>query len=101
MGDVKVAGGNNGNAYIPLREVADIKLETGASYIYRDAMQRLIPIKFSVRGRDLGGAVAEARERIKRNVKLPTGYRVNRRANSRICSAPRSGSKLSCRSVWR
>jgi len=76
VGDVKVAGGNNGNAYIPLREVADIKLETGASYIYRDAMQRLIPIKFSVRGRDLGGAVAEARERIKRNVKLPTGYRV-------------------------
>ncbi len=76
VGDVKVAGGNNGNAYIPLREVADIKLQTGASYIYRDAMQRLIPIKFSVRGRDLGGAVAEARERIKRNVKLPTGYRV-------------------------
>ena len=76
VGDVKVAGGNNGNAYIPLREVADIKLETGASYIYRDAMQRLIPIKFSVRGRDLGGAVEEARERIKRNVKLPTGYRV-------------------------
>jgi cobalt-zinc-cadmium resistance protein CzcA len=76
VGDVKVAGGNNGNAYIPLREVADIKLETGASYIYRDAMQRLIPIKFSVRGRDLGGAVVEARERIKRNVKFPTGYRV-------------------------
>ncbi len=76
VGDVKVAGGNNGNAYIPLREVADIKLETGASYIYRDAMQRLIPIKFSVRGRDLGGAVAEARERIKRNVKFPAGYRV-------------------------
>ena len=76
VGDVKVAGGNNGNAYIPLREVADIKLETGASYIYRDAMQRLIPIKFSVRGRDLGGAVEEARERIKRNVKFPTGYRV-------------------------
>src|SRR5208337_2492055 len=39
-------------------------------------MQRLIPIKFSVRGRDLGGAVAEAQERIKRNVKFPTGYRV-------------------------
>jgi cobalt-zinc-cadmium resistance protein CzcA len=76
VGDVKVAGGNNGNAYIPLREVADIKLETGAYYIYRDAMQRLIPIKFSVRGRDLGGAVEEARERIKRNVKFPTGYRV-------------------------
>ena len=76
VGDVKVTGGNNGNAYIPLRELADIKLETGASYIYRDAMQRLIPIKFSVRGRDLGSTVAEAQERIKKNVKLPTGYRI-------------------------
>ena len=76
IGDVKVAGGNNGNAYFPLRELADIKLETGASYIYRDKLQRLIPIKFSVRGRDLGGTVAEAQERIKNNVKLPTGYRI-------------------------
>jgi cobalt-zinc-cadmium resistance protein CzcA len=76
VGDVTVAGGKNGAAYVPLRELADIKLETGASYIYRDAMQRLIPIKFSVRGRDLGSTVEEAQERIKRNVKLPTGYRI-------------------------
>jgi len=76
VGNVKVAGGNGGNAYIPLRELADIKLETGASYIYRDKLQRLIPIKFSVRGRDLGSTVAEAQERIKKNIKLPTGYRI-------------------------
>ncbi|HXY58026.1 MAG TPA: CusA/CzcA family heavy metal efflux RND transporter [Methylocystis sp.] len=76
VGDIKVAGGNNGNAYFPLRELADIKLETGAAYIYRDKLQRLIPIKFSVRGRDLGGTVAEAQERIKKEVKLPTGYRI-------------------------
>jgi heavy metal efflux system protein len=76
IGDVKVAGGNNGNAYIPLRELADVKLETGASYIYRDEMQRIVPVKFGVRGRDLGGTVAEAQERIKKNVKLPTGYRI-------------------------
>ncbi|HXZ16099.1 MAG TPA: CusA/CzcA family heavy metal efflux RND transporter [Roseiarcus sp.] len=76
VGNVKVAGGNGGNAYIPLRELADIKLQTGASYIYRDKLQRLIPIKFSVRGRDLGGTVAEAQERIKKSVKLPTGYRI-------------------------
>jgi len=76
IGDIKVAGGNNGNAYIPLRELADIKLETGASYIYRDEMQRIIPVKFGVRGRDLGGTVAEAQERIAKNVKLPTGYRI-------------------------
>jgi heavy metal efflux system protein len=64
------------NAYIPLSELADIKLETGASYIYREATQRYIPVKFSVRDRDLGGAVAEAQERIAKNVKLPLGYRI-------------------------
>jgi cobalt-zinc-cadmium resistance protein CzcA len=63
-------------AYIPLRELATITLDTGASYIYHESMQRYIPIKFSVRGRDLGGAVAEAQERIKDNIKLPTGYRI-------------------------
>jgi cobalt-zinc-cadmium resistance protein CzcA len=36
-----------------------------------------VPIKFSVRGRDLAGAVAEAQERIARSVKLPTGYRID------------------------
>jgi len=65
------------NAYIPLRELADIELETGASYIYHERNQRYIPIKFSVRGRDLGSTVAEAQQRIADNVKLPTGYRVD------------------------
>jgi cobalt-zinc-cadmium resistance protein CzcA len=74
--DIKVAGGNGGNAYIPLRELATITLDTGASYIYHERSARYIPIKFSVRGRDLGGTVAEAQERIKNNIKLPTGYRI-------------------------
>jgi cobalt-zinc-cadmium resistance protein CzcA len=64
------------NAYIPLSELASISLETGASYIFREHGQRYVPIKFSVRGRDLSGAVAEAQERIARSVKLPTGYRL-------------------------
>ena len=64
------------NAYIPLSELADISLDTGASYIYHERNERFIPIKFSVRGRDLGGTVAEAQQRIARNVKLPTGYRI-------------------------
>ena len=63
-------------AFIPLRDLANISLDTGASYIYRETTQRYIPIKFSVRGRDLGSTVAEAQERIARNVKLPTGYRM-------------------------
>jgi len=63
-------------AYIPLRDLASISLDTGASYIYHETTQRYIPIKFSVRGRDLGSTVAEAQERIARDVKLPTGYRM-------------------------
>ena len=66
-----------GNAYIPLSELATITLDTGSSYIYRERNQRFVPIKFSVRGRDLAGAVAEAQERIAQNVKLPVGYRID------------------------
>jgi heavy metal efflux system protein len=76
VGDIKVAGGTGGNAYIPLRELATITLETGASYIYHESSSRYIPIKFSVRGRDLGSAVAEAQARIAKNVKLPDGFRL-------------------------
>jgi len=64
------------NVYIPLNELADISLDTGASYIYREARERYVPVKFSVRDRDLGGAVAEAQQRIAQNVKLPAGYRI-------------------------
>jgi heavy metal efflux system protein len=64
------------NAYIPLSELASITLDTGASYIYHERNQRYIPIKFSVRGRDLQGTVAEAQEQIARQVKLPQGYRI-------------------------
>jgi cobalt-zinc-cadmium resistance protein CzcA len=66
----------SGNAYIPLSELATISLDTGASYIFRERNQRFVPIKFSVRGRDLAGAVEEAQRRIAANVKLPTGYRI-------------------------
>ncbi len=65
-----------GNAYIPLSELASITLDTGASYIFRERNERFVPIKFSVRGRDLAGAVEEAQQRIARNVKLPSGYRI-------------------------
>jgi cobalt-zinc-cadmium resistance protein CzcA len=63
-----------GTVQVPLSEVADVKLTSGASFIYREHQERYIPIKFSVRGRDLGGAVDEARTRIVRNVHLPSGY---------------------------
>jgi cobalt-zinc-cadmium resistance protein CzcA len=64
------------NAYVPLSEIADISIDTGASYIFHERNERFIPIKFSVRGRDLGSTVAEAQQRIARTVPLPTGYRI-------------------------
>ena len=75
---VKVAAAtpSGSNAYIPLAELANITLDTGASYIYHEEGERYIPVKFSVRDRDLGGAVAEAQQRIAQNVKLPSGYRL-------------------------
>ena len=74
---IGVQNSGSGNAYIPLSEVAAITLDTGASYIFREKNQRYVPIKFSVRGRDLAGAVAEAQQRISQNVKLPNGYRID------------------------
>jgi cobalt-zinc-cadmium resistance protein CzcA len=71
-----VTNGGGANAFIPLNELANITLDTGASYIYHEQGERYIPVKFSVRDRDLGGAVADAQERIAQNVKLPSGYRL-------------------------
>ena len=72
---VAVATASGTNAYIPLSELADISLTNGAAWIYHENTQRFIPIKFSVRDRDLTGAVLEAQSRIKKHIKLPSGYR--------------------------
>jgi cobalt-zinc-cadmium resistance protein CzcA len=76
VGSLKVAyqTASRATAYIPLRELANITLDTGASWIYHEHAERFIPVKFSVRGRDLGGTIAEAQKRIADNVKLPSGY---------------------------
>jgi cobalt-zinc-cadmium resistance protein CzcA len=56
-----------GGAPVPvaLADVADVGLVSGASFIYREEQQRYVPIKFSVRGRDLGGAVHLAHHDLK------------------------------------
>ncbi len=69
--------GSGANGYVPLRELATITLDTGASYIYRESNQRYVPIKFSVRGRDLGSTVTDAQAQVARKVKLPEGYRID------------------------
>lgn len=59
---------------VPLSELATVQLTSGASFIYREHQSRYIPIKFSVRDRDLGSAVAEAQGKIAHHVNLPPGY---------------------------
>jgi cobalt-zinc-cadmium resistance protein CzcA len=59
---------------IPMREIANIELKTGPAFVYREGNLRFIPIKFSVRGRDLGSTIAEAQEKVRKGVKLTKGY---------------------------
>src|SRR5215472_9955606 len=68
--------GSSGTTQIPLSEVATVRLVSGPSYIYREAQQRYLPIKFSVRERDLGGAIQEAQAKVAENVRLPPGSRL-------------------------
>ncbi len=73
---VAYTNSNGGNDFVPLRDVAHLQLDTGASYIYHEGNERFIPVKFSVRGRDLGSTIAEARQRLREHVHLPVGYRM-------------------------
>jgi cobalt-zinc-cadmium resistance protein CzcA len=58
---------------VSLAQLCDIKMEDGASEIYREANQRYVAIKYSVRGRDLGGAVQEAQKKIATQLPLKAG----------------------------
>ncbi len=68
---------NGGYVQVPLTDVANVQLTSGASFIYREGQERYIPIKFSVRGRDLGGAVLEGQQRITQALRIPDGYRLD------------------------
>src|SRR5436309_5719257 len=71
------APGPNGTVtQIPLSEVASINPVAGAAYIYREQQERYLPIKFSVRERELGGAICEAQDKSAAQVQLPPGSRV-------------------------
>src|SRR5277367_2727573 len=59
---------------VSLAQLSRVETRDGASEIYREANSRYVAIKFSVRGRDLGGAVEEAIRKVKQQVELPRGY---------------------------
>jgi heavy metal efflux system protein len=64
-------------ARVSLAQVAKIEVHDGASEIYREANSRYVAIKYSVRGRDLGGAVEEAMKLVEQHIKLPVGYHID------------------------
>jgi cobalt-zinc-cadmium resistance protein CzcA len=74
IGNILVA--TPAGARVPLRELATIGVSTGASFIYRQDNSRYIGVQYSVEGRDLAGAVQEAQQRVRDQVKLPSGYRI-------------------------
>ena len=77
---------------VSLGQLCDVKVEDGASMIYRESNSRYIAIKYSVRGRDLGSTVEEAMSKVNDKVKLPQGYHIDwageyesqKRANARL-----------------
>ena len=61
---------------VPLGMVANVRLSDGPFFIYREAGKRYIAVIFSVRGRDLGSAVEDAKFLVEKNVALPTNYTI-------------------------
>src|ERR1700733_2695229 len=59
---------------VSLSQLTKVSTDDGAEEIYREAGQRYIAIKYSVRGRDLGSTVGEAIQKVERKVELPAGY---------------------------
>ena len=74
IGNILVAA--PGGQRIPMRELAEIRLANGASFIYRQDNSRFIGIQYSVEGRDLASAVQEAQRKVSDQVKVPPGYRI-------------------------
>lgn len=62
---------------IPIKEISAIRTLTGPAFVYRDNNSRYIPVKFSVRGRDLGSTIADAQAKVNAAVVLPPGYKMS------------------------
>jgi cobalt-zinc-cadmium resistance protein CzcA len=75
IGNILVAAPDG--SQIPLKELADIRVLNGASFIYREDNSRYIGVQFSVEGRDLAGAVDDAKQQVRAKVSLSEGYRLD------------------------
>jgi uncharacterized membrane protein len=63
--------------FVPLAQVADVRTAEGVSFVYREQLERYVPLRFAVSGRDLQGAVDEAKARVAREVHLPEGVHLD------------------------
>ncbi len=72
IGNILIA--TAGGQQVPLKELATVRVVNGASFIYRENSSRYIGIQYSVEGRDLAGAVEDAKRQVESQVKLPEGY---------------------------
>jgi cobalt-zinc-cadmium resistance protein CzcA len=59
--------------FVPLAQVADVRTAEGVSFVYREQLERYVPLRFAVGGRDLASAVEEAKQRVSREARLPEG----------------------------
>jgi heavy metal efflux system protein len=59
---------------VPIGQIADVETRDGAFMIYRENGRRYIPIKFSVRGRDLATTIQDLQHQLTEKIKLPSGY---------------------------
>jgi len=71
MRNIRVNVPTGGN--VPLGQIAQVETSEGASFIYRGDLQRYVPVRFSVSGRDLQGAVAEVKQKVADEIRLPEG----------------------------
>ena len=58
---------------VPLGQIASVDTAEGASFIYREQLERYVPVRFGVRGRDLQSAVDEAKKKVAKEISLPEG----------------------------
>jgi cobalt-zinc-cadmium resistance protein CzcA len=74
IGNIRLTA--SGGAFIPLSDLGTIRMHEGPGRINRDQLQRYLPVSFNTHGRDIGSIVAEAQQRMAREVRLPEGYTV-------------------------
>jgi cobalt-zinc-cadmium resistance protein CzcA len=66
--------GEEGGAFVPLKQIATFRLSEGPNQISRENGKRRVVVQANVRGRDIGSFVAEAQQAIDKNVQVPAGY---------------------------